>query len=61
MKKILNLSGVQKLSKLEQEKIKGKGFNRPYCKGTNMCCVRLPNGQEWCDFGYCNNGRCTWA
>ncbi len=61
MKKILNLSGVQKLSKADQEAVKGSWGNRVYCGGPGRCCVRLPNGGEFCDYGYCMGNRCVWA
>ncbi len=62
MKKILNLTGVQKLSKEQQQEIKGAWGRGVYCGPPRMCCTRLPNGQEWCDFGYCRqHGRCDWA
>ncbi|MBG6132635.1 hypothetical protein IWQ47_003860 [Aquimarina sp. EL_43] len=62
MKDILNLSGVQKLSKEQQQNIKGAFVSAPYCKDNRFCCVRFPNGTEMCDYGYCDRwGRCTWA
>ncbi|WP_109301266.1 hypothetical protein [Aquimarina sp. AU474] len=62
MKKILGLTGIQTISKQEQQGIKGSWGRRVYCGAPNMCCTRLPNGGEWCDFGYCqSNGNCIWA
>ncbi len=62
MKKILNLTGVQKLTKEDQQLIKGS-WNRPfvYCGPPRQCC-QMFNGFEFCDFGYCQpNGTCIWA
>ncbi|TPN82377.1 hypothetical protein [Aquimarina algicola] len=61
MKKILELKGVHKLQKEEQKGIKGSNFNRPYCGPPGRCCVRLPEGGEFCDFGYCVANGCIWA
>ncbi|WP_143569862.1 hypothetical protein [Tenacibaculum agarivorans] len=62
MKTIKNLNGVKILSKKELNEIHGSlTVYRPYCKGTNMCCVRTSQGEEFCDFGYCINRRCIWA
>ncbi|WP_103067979.1 hypothetical protein [Aquimarina sediminis] len=62
MKKILNVTGVQKLSKQTQQEIKGAGFSRPYCGGPGRCCIRTANGGVFCDYGYCMpNGSCVWA
>ncbi|TSE08511.1 hypothetical protein [Aquimarina algiphila] len=61
MKTILKLTGVQKLSKKEQQDVNGANFSRPYCNGPNRCCVRTPSGIEFCDYGYCVSGRCIWA
>ncbi|PKV51653.1 hypothetical protein ATE84_3743 [Aquimarina sp. MAR_2010_214] len=62
MKNIINLTGVQKLSKKEQQDIKGSWGRRVYCKGPRQCCFRLANGSEFCDYGYCqSNGSCMWA
>ena len=62
MKKILSLHGVQKLSKLEQQEIRGAAHPRVYCGGPRRCCIRLANGGEFCDYGYCQpNGSCMWA
>lgn len=62
MKNILNLNGVQKLSKKEQQDIKGSWGHRVYCGGPKRCCFRLPNGAEFCDYGYCqSNVNCIWA
>ncbi len=61
MKKILNLQGVQKLSKVEQQEIKGAARPRVYCGGPRRCCVRFGDN-EFCDYGYCQpNGSCIWA
>ncbi|MCF2875490.1 MULTISPECIES: hypothetical protein [unclassified Tenacibaculum] len=59
MKNLKNLNGFKALSKQEQVQINGGG--RTYCKGSNMCCSRLPNGVEFCDYGYCFGNRCVWA
>ncbi|WP_062055205.1 hypothetical protein [Aquimarina longa] len=62
MKKILNLTGVKKLSKETQREIKGAGRPRVYCGGRRRCCIRYSNGHEFCDYGYCRpNGSCMWA
>ncbi|WP_378188291.1 hypothetical protein ACE939_07470 [Aquimarina sp. W85] len=62
MKLIKNLKGIKTLSKTEQSSIKGSLANRVYCNGPHQCCVRWPNGQEFCDYGYCqSNGNCMWA
>lgn len=63
MKKILNLKGIQKLTKEDQKQIKG-AWGRPfvYCGPPRMCCSAFIGGQEFCDFGYCQpNGTCIWA
>ncbi|WP_271768146.1 hypothetical protein [Aquimarina algiphila] len=50
MKKILNLTGVQKLSKEQQGQIKGAiGIG---CCGSNKCRVSFPGGS------FCEPGRC---
>ena len=62
MKKILNLKGIQQLSKEDQQEIKGSWGNRLYCDGPRRCCFRFPHGGEVCDYGYClPNGSCVWA
>jgi len=61
MKKILNLTGIQKLTKEQQQEIKGSWGNIVYCGGPRQCC-QMFNGFEFCDYGYCqSNGRCIWA
>jgi len=62
MKKILNLTGIKKLTKEDQQQIKGSsGQPNVYCGPPRMCCVMV-YGIEWCDFGYCQDfGRCVWA
>ncbi len=62
MKKILALTGSQKLSKEQQKEITGAGRPRVYCDGPKRCCFNLPNGGRFCDYGYCQpNGNCIWA
>ena len=61
MKKILELTGVQKLSKDQQKQIKGSNLSAPYCGRPGQCCVRTPSGNEFCDYGYCVRGGCIWA
>ncbi|WP_160114084.1 MULTISPECIES: hypothetical protein [Aquimarina] len=51
MKKILNLTGVQKLSKEQQGQIKGAAFAG--CCSPNRCRVSFPGGS------FCEPGRCT--
>ncbi len=53
MKKIINLTHVKRLSKEQQQEITGANFNRPYCGPPGQCCVNLPNGGRFCDYGYC--------
>lgn len=62
MKKILNLSGIKKLTKEDQQQIKGSTERRfVYCGSPRMCC-QMFNEFEFCDFGYCQpNGQCIWA
>ncbi len=52
MKKILNLTGVQKLSREQQGAING---SRGYisCCGNNKCRISFPGGS------FCEPGRCT--
>ncbi|WP_159025767.1 MULTISPECIES: hypothetical protein [Aquimarina] len=58
MKSILELTGVQKLSKEQQQQIKGT-WGRATCCGPRKC--RVP-GTSFCDYGYCrSNGSCMWA
>ncbi|MBW1298675.1 hypothetical protein [Aquimarina litoralis] len=58
MKKILNLEGIQKLSKSQQRSIKGAGTiisccsNNPFGTG-NRCRITYGN------FSFCEPGRCT--
>ncbi len=65
MKKILNLEGIQQLSKKEQQNIIGASGSTdiaPYCNGPNTCCERTPNGSWNCGRGEClANGGCRWA
>ncbi|MFD2564861.1 hypothetical protein [Aquimarina rubra] len=64
MKKILNLKGIQKLTKEDQQQIKGSSIPRRYvyCGAPGMCCMAFLGGPEYCDFGYCQpNGTCIWA
>lgn len=60
MKKISSLKGIKVLSKQEQSEINGAFVYRPYCKGSNQCCVMV-NGFEFCDYGYCDRWGCQWA
>ncbi len=54
MKKILELNGVQKLSRKEQVKINGAGFGG--CCSPNQCRVSFPGGS------FCEPGRClSWG
>ncbi len=52
MKKILELQGVQKLSRQQQQQIKGARFNG--CCSSNMC--RL----AWGGGSFCEPGRCSY-
>ncbi len=62
MKKILNLTGLHKMTKEEQQEIKGAARSRPYCGGPRRCCVTTGSGFTFCDYGYCqSNGSCIWA
>ncbi len=61
MKKIINLTHVKRLSKEQQQEITGANFNRPYCGPPGQCCVNLPNGGRFCDYGYCLSNGCMWA
>ncbi|TCP23574.1 hypothetical protein EV195_10843 [Tenacibaculum skagerrakense] len=61
MKNLKNLNGFKVLSKKEQSEING-AISRPYCKGNNMCCIRINATFEFCDYGYCQGfGQCIWA
>lgn len=61
MKNLKNLNGLKVLSKKELSEING-AIGRPYCKGRKQCCIRIGNGMEFCDYGYCqSNGNCVWA
>ncbi len=60
MKKILNLTGVQKLSREQQKLIKG-AFRYRGCCSNNECKIGTgipgPFG-SFCEPGRCINGRC---
>ncbi|MDH7444037.1 hypothetical protein [Aquimarina sp. 2201CG14-23] len=51
MKKILELKGVQELSKEEQRSVKGAWGNVSCC-GRNKCRISFPGGS------FCEPGRC---
>ncbi|MCK8524123.1 hypothetical protein M0D21_21275 [Aquimarina sp. D1M17] len=53
MKKILELKGVQKLSRKQQLKIKGAVFSG--CCSANQCRV------VWAGGSFCEPGRCSFA
>ncbi|MDY8135359.1 hypothetical protein [Aquimarina sp. 2201CG5-10] len=58
MKKILNLTGVQKLSKDEQQQIKGAAFRATCCPSGRGCLISF-GGQSFCEPGFCDRwGRC---
>ncbi len=62
MKKILELTGVQKLSKEQQQQIKGAMGNVTCC-GNRKCRISFPGG-SFCEPGYCQGGiynRCILA
>jgi len=60
MKQLRDLKGIKVLTKKEQNVVSGGGYT--YCKGTRTCCTRFSNGEEFCDYGYCqSNGTCVWA
>ncbi|WP_165872234.1 hypothetical protein [Tenacibaculum sp. M341] len=56
MKNILNLTGIQQLTKAQQQKVNG-GI-RVYCKGGNRCCF-VVNGMEYCEPGRCSLYGCV--
>ena len=57
MKKILELTGVQKLSKDEQRQIKG-AWGVGCCPSGRGCLISF-GGQSFCEPGYCDRwGRC---
>ncbi len=53
MKKILNLSGVQKLSKQEQRQLKGGRTSISCCPTGRGCQISFPGG-SFCEPGRCN-------
>ncbi len=58
MKKILELTGVQKLSREQQGQIKGAFFRASCCPSGSGCLVNW-GGQPSCEPGYCDRwGRC---
>ncbi len=61
MKNILNLEGVKKLTKKEQERLSGGRDSFPYCNLSDQsrCCVRR-GGREYCDYGQCDGYRCLY-
>ncbi|WP_298548881.1 hypothetical protein [uncultured Aquimarina sp.] len=56
MKKILDLQGIQKLSKGEQRSIKGAWGNVSCCPSGRGCQISFPGG-SFCEPGYCNGWR----
>ncbi|MEB3347967.1 hypothetical protein U6A24_21005 [Aquimarina gracilis] len=60
MKKILELKGVQKLNREQQQKIKGAWGNVSCCPSGRGCQISFPGG-SFCEPGYCDRyrpGRC---
>ncbi|MDY8135358.1 hypothetical protein [Aquimarina sp. 2201CG5-10] len=60
MKKILNLTGVEKLSREEQSQIKGSRAWISCCPTGRGCQISFPGG-SFCEPGYCDPyrpGRC---
>ncbi|WP_108869277.1 hypothetical protein [Aquimarina aquimarini] len=58
MKKILNLTGVQALSKQQQQNIKGAWGSASCCPSGRGCQISFGN-QSFCEPGYCDRwGRC---
>ncbi len=53
MKKILEVTGVQKLSREQQGQIKGARFSG--CCSANKCRV------SWSGGSFCEPGRCSWS
>ena len=59
MKSILNVTGVTRLSKKEQESILGSGRRWVGCCPNGKGCWVGPPGAGFCEPGYCNpNGYC---
>lgn len=56
MKKILDLEGVQKLSRAEQGSIKGAGTSISCCPTGRGCQISFPGG-SFCEPGYCDRWR----
>ncbi|TSE08512.1 hypothetical protein [Aquimarina algiphila] len=59
MKKILNLTGVQKLSKEQQQEIKGAIRNYGCCN-SQQCRVKLAGGAFGCEYSLCIDGFCQY-
>ena len=60
MKKILDLTGIKKLTKEEQGTIKG-AWRNPTCCPTGRGCLISFGDQSYCETGYCDSynwGRC---
>lgn len=53
MKKILDLTGIQKLSKEQQQHIKGAWGRITCCPSGRGCLLRFGN-QSFCEPGHCN-------
>lgn len=61
MKSILNLTGVTKLSKEQQQGISGSGSRWGCCPSGGGCLV-VWSGGSFCEPGYCrSNGYCIFA
>ncbi|EZH71557.1 hypothetical protein IWQ47_004751 [Aquimarina sp. EL_43] len=62
MKSILNLAGVTKLSKEQQQTITGSSMRWARCCPTGRGCRVGPPGGGFCEPGYCRpNGYCIFA
>ncbi|PKV51861.1 hypothetical protein ATE84_3961 [Aquimarina sp. MAR_2010_214] len=62
MKSILNLTGVKKLSKEQQQDITGSSMRWPRCCPTGRGCLVTWSGGSFCEPGYCrSNGYCIFA
>ncbi|TPN82379.1 hypothetical protein [Aquimarina algicola] len=56
MKKILELSGIQKLTREQQQNIKG-AFGTVTCCPTGRGCLLSFGGESFCEPGYCDRFR----
>ena len=54
MKKILELKGIQKLTKIEQKNIKGIFWNNISCCPSGRGCKISYPGGSFCEAGYCD-------